>query len=155
MPLIVRWPGVVKPATRVQQMVQNIDYAPTFMEMAGLQAPASVQGRSLLPLLRGQSPPDWRHSIYYHYYDPGHGVQKHYGLRTERYTLACFYPVNEWELFDLEKDPQQLHSIYDDPACSKTVADLKAELSRLRALYQDTEETGSSQARGAGKKKRP
>jgi len=139
MPLIVRWPGVIKPGLRVQQLVQNIDYAPTFMEMAGLRAPDSVQGRSLLPLLRGESPADWRHSIYYHYYDPGHAVQKHYGLRTERYTLACFYPVNEWELFDLENDPLQLRSVHDDPAYAKTLAELKTELSRLRLLYKDTD----------------
>jgi arylsulfatase A-like enzyme len=141
MPLIVRWPGVVKPGTRIQQMVQNIDYAPTFMEMAGLCAPATVQGRSLMPLLRGESPADWRHSIYYHYYDPGHSVQKHYGVRTERYTLACFYPVNEWELYDLEKDPLQLRSVYADPAYAKTLAELKTELARLRTLYRDTDET--------------
>jgi arylsulfatase A-like enzyme len=140
MPLIVRWPGVVKPGTRIPQLVQNIDYAPTFMEIAGSRAPASVQGRSLVPLLRGELPADWRHSVYYHYYDPGHGVQKHYGIRTERYTLANFYPVNEWELFDLEKDPLELHSVYDDPAYAKTLAELKTELVRLRTLFQDTEE---------------
>jgi len=139
MPLIMRWPGVVKPGSRVRQMVQNIDYAPTFMEMAGLSAPVSVQGRSLLPLIRGESPADWRRSIYYHYYDPGHGVQQHYGIRTERYTLAHFYPVNEWELFDLEKDPHQLCSVFAEPAYADTVAGLKAELARLRALYRDTD----------------
>ncbi|MEI7729283.1 MAG: sulfatase, partial [Verrucomicrobiota bacterium] len=86
MPLIIRWPGVVKPGLRVPQMVQNIDYAPTFVEIAGGVVPAGLHGRSLLPLLRGEVPADWRHSIYYHYYDPGHSVQKHYGRRTERYT---------------------------------------------------------------------
>jgi len=140
MPLIMRWPGVVKPVSRVRQMVQNIDYAPTFMEMAGLSAPASVQGRSLLPLIRGESPADWRRSIYYHYYDPGHGVQQHHGIRTERYTLAHFYPVNEWELFDLEKDPLQLRSVFADSAFAATVVELKAELARLRALYRDTDD---------------
>ena len=154
MPLIVRWPGVVKPGLRVQQMVQNIDYAPTFMEMAGLRAPASVQGRSLVPLLRGESPADWRHSVYYHYYDPGHGVQKHYGIRTERYTLANFYPVNEWELFDLEKDPLQLRSVYADPAYAKTLAELKTELARVRALYQDADEIEPVKGKAAGKKKK-
>ena len=140
MPLIVRWPGVVKPGTRVQPMVQNIDYAPTFMEIAGLRAPEVVQGRSLVPLLRGETPADWRHSVYYHYYDPGHDVQKHYGLRTERYTLAYFYPTKEWELFDLEKDRAELHSVYNDPAYTNTVAELKTELTRLRRLYQDKDE---------------
>jgi arylsulfatase A-like enzyme len=141
MPLIVRWPGVVKPGTRIQQLVQNIDYAPTFMELAGQRAPDSVQGRSMVPLLRGETPTDWRHSVYYHYYDPGHSVQKHYGIRTERYTLAHFYPVNEWELFDLEKDPLQLKSVFSDPAYAQTVSELKTELNRLRTFYKDSEET--------------
>ena len=159
MPLIIRWPSVVKPGTRVQQLVQNIDYAPTFMEMAGGQWPASVQGRSLMPLLRGEAPADWRHSIYYHYYDPGHGVQKHYGLRTERYTLAYFYPVKEWELFDLDQDPCQLRSVYDDPAYATTVAQLKAELARLREFYKDSDaieppDPKPSPAKARPKKKR-
>ena len=140
MPLIVRWPGVVKPGTRIQQLVQNIDYAPTFMELAGQRAPDSVQGRSMVPLLRGEAPADWRHSVYYHYYDPGHGVQKHYGIRTERYTLAHFYPVNEWELFDLEKDPLQLKSVFNEPAYAQTLVELKAELTRLRTHYRDSDE---------------
>jgi arylsulfatase A-like enzyme len=151
MPLIVRWPSVVRPGARLRPMVQNIDYAPTFMEMAGLAAPASVQGRSLVPLLRGETPADWRRSVYYHYYDPGHGVQQHYGLRTERYTLANFYPVQEWELFDLEKDPQQLRSVYDDPACAGVVAELKTELTRLRTLYRDTDD--APPAKGKGKQR--
>ena len=148
MPLIVRWPNVVKPGSRIRPMVQNIDYAPTFMEMAGLAAPASVQGRSLLPLLRGETPADWRRSLYYHYYDPGHGVQQHYGLRTERYTLANFYPVQEWELFDLEKDPQQLRSVHDDPAYAGVVAELKTELTRLRTLYRDTDDAPPAKVKG-------
>ncbi len=140
MPLIVRWPGVVKPGARISQLVQNIDYAPTFMELAGMRAPDSVQGRSLVPLLRGEAPADWRRSVYYHYYDPGHGVQKHYGIRTERYTLAYFYPVNEWELFDLEKDPLQIHSVINDPSYAPTLSELKTELARLRTHYRDSDE---------------
>ncbi|MBM3882968.1 MAG: sulfatase [Verrucomicrobia bacterium] len=140
MPLIVRWPGVAQPGRRVGALVQNIDYAPTFLEMAGSRAPSTVQGRSLVPWLRGQSPEDWRRSIYYHYYDPGHGVQRHYGLRTERYTLAHFYPVKEWELFDLERDPQQMRSVYEDPGYAQTVAELKTELARLRQHYGDSDE---------------
>jgi arylsulfatase A-like enzyme len=99
-----------------------------------------VQGRSLVPLLRGESPADWRRSIYYHYYDPGHAVQKHYGIRTERHTLAHFYPVQEWELYDLQQDPRQLRSLHADPAHAAVLAELKGELTRLRALYQDTDE---------------
>jgi len=153
MPLVVRWPGVTRPGTRVRSLVQNIDYAPTLMAMAGLSAPGSVQGQSLLPLLRGETPADWRRSIYYHYYDPGHNVPQHYGLRTERFTLAHFPRTSEWELFDLVQDPQQLRSVYTDPAYGRTVAELKTELTRLRELYRDTQEPSpdSASAKGKGK----
>ena len=136
MPLIVKWPGVVKPGSRPTPLVQNIDYAPTFVEMAGGKVPEGLHGRSLVPLLRGETPADWRKSIYYHYYDPGHGVTKHYGVRTERYTLANFYPVKEWELYDNEKDPLQLRSVYAEPAYAQTVKELTGELERLRQRYE-------------------
>jgi arylsulfatase A-like enzyme len=97
-----------------------------------------------VPVLRGQTPADWRQSIYYHYYDPGHGVAKHYGIRTERYTLAHFYVSDEWELFDLEKDPKQLRSVYADPAYATTVVDLKAELERLRTQFKDDTTSASA-----------
>lgn len=137
MPLIVRWPGVVKAGDRPSTMVQNIDYGPTFAEIGGGKAPDGLHGRSIVPVLRGQPPADWRKSVYYHYYDPGHGVARHYGVRTERYTLAYFYRSAEWELFDREKDPKQMRSVYVDPDYAATVAELKAELARLRALYKD------------------
>jgi arylsulfatase A-like enzyme len=107
------------------------------MEIAGGKVPDGLHGRSLVPILRGETPADWRKSVYYHYYDPGHGVARHYGLRTDRYTLAFMYPYNEWELYDLEKDPQQMRSVYDDPAYAKTVAALKTELVRLREQFKD------------------
>ena len=138
MPLIVRWPGAVKPGTRVSQLVQNIDYAPTFADLAGVKVPADVQGRSLVPLLRGEPVADWRRAVFYR--APEAPNPKHYGLRTERYTLAHYYETDEWELFDLEKDPQQLRSVYADPAYAATRDELKAELQRLRAAYQDTDE---------------
>jgi arylsulfatase A-like enzyme len=133
----VCWPGVVKPGSRPAAMVQNIDYAPTFIEIAGGRLPEGLHGRSMVPVLRGQTPADWRKSIYYHYYDPGHGVAKHYGVRTERYTLAYFYTSDEWELFDLEKDPKQLRNVYADTAYATTVTGLKAELERLRTQFKD------------------
>jgi arylsulfatase A-like enzyme len=139
MPLIVRWPGVVKAGSRPTPLVQNIDYAPTFVELAGGQVPDGLHGRSLVPILRNVFA-DWRKSIYYHYYDPGHGVAKHYGVRTDRYTLAYFYETKEWELFDNEKDPQQMRSVYADPAYADIVQELKAELTSLRALYKDNGE---------------
>ena len=89
-------------------LVQHIDYGPTFVDLAGGKVPAGLHGRSFAPILRGQTPADWRKSIYYHYYDGGHGVAKHYGLRTEKFTLARFYTTDEWELFDNEKEPNQL-----------------------------------------------
>ena len=85
-----------------------------------------------------ETPSDWRKSVYYHYYDRGHGVPRHYGLRTERYTLARFYETDEWELYDLKKDPQQLGSVYSDTAYAETLVELKAELNRLRTKFKDT-----------------
>ena len=156
MPLIVRWPGVVKPGLRLTPLVQNIDYAPTFVEMAGGRVPAGLHGRSFVPVLRGETPADWRKSVYYHYYDTGHGVAKHYGVRTERHTLARFYTTDEWELFDNEKDPQQLRSVFADPACAETAAKLKDELERLRKAFGDETMTSGPPAPGGagGKKKR-
>jgi N-acetylglucosamine-6-sulfatase len=139
MPFVIRWPGVVKPGTRFTEMIQNIDYAPTFMEMAGGQAPAGVHGRSIVPVLKAETPADWRQSIYYHFFSAGgHMVPIHYGVRTPRHTLAYFPATNEWELFDLEKDPTQMRSVYADPAYATTVTELKAELANLRTRYGDT-----------------
>ncbi len=139
MPFIIRWPGVVQPGARPLAMIQNIDYAPTFVAIAGGQAPSSLHGRSLLPLLRGEAPADWRASVFYRYYDPGHGVPQHLGVRTARYTLAHYSATDEWDLFDREKDPSQLRSVYADPAYADAAKELKAELARLRALYGETD----------------
>ena len=138
MPLLLRWPGVVAAGTRVSAMVQNIDYAPTFLEAAGVAPPAEMQGMSLAPLFRGERPADWRTSIYYHYFEHGgHGVPRHYGVRTERYKLIRFYASDEWELFDLAKDPMELRSVHGDPGYKSVAAELKAELERLRDEYDD------------------
>jgi arylsulfatase A-like enzyme len=138
MPLLVRWPGVVKPGTEIRQLTQNIDFAPTLLEAAGCKVPAEIQGVSLVPLLKGQSP-EWRDALYYHYYDgPGeHGVAKHYGVRTERHKLIRFYADadNTWELYDLEKDPKELKSVYDDPAYAGVRARLTKRLEELKQQY--------------------
>lgn len=139
MPFVVRWPGVVRPGSRPTAMIQNIDYAPTFVEIAGGQVPAGLHGRSLVPILRGQTPADWRTSLFYRYYDPGHGMPQHLGVRTARYTLAHYSATDEWDLFDREKDPEELRSVYADPAYAETVTTLKAELARLRALYGESD----------------
>jgi arylsulfatase A-like enzyme len=137
MPLIARWPGVVEPGSQNRELVQNLDFAQTFLEMAGVEAPPEMQGRSLLPLLEGEVPDDWRDAIYYQYfeYPAVHMVRRHYGVRTQRYKLIHYYEIDEWELFDLESDPDELRSLYDDPAHSATVEELKEMLRALRAHY--------------------
>ncbi len=140
---LVRWPGVARPGSACDALCQNLDYAPTMLSMAGVAVPDDMQGVSLVPLLRGETPAEWRKSLYYQYYEfPGaHSVRRHYGVRTTRYKLLYFYNLDEWELFDLEKDPHELKSVYADPAYAKVVADLKAELARLRKLYRVPEDT--------------
>lgn len=135
-PLLVRWPGVTKPGTVNSDMVSNLDFAETFLDAAGAPIPAEMQGRSIVPILKGQTPADWRKSFYYHYYEhPAvHDVAKHYGIVTDRYKLVHFYEpeFNYWELFDLQKDPQELKSVYNDPAYLETQSKLHQELDKLR-----------------------
>jgi arylsulfatase A-like enzyme len=137
-PLLVRWPGLTRPGSENTQMVSNLDFAQTFLEAAAISAPADMQGASLVPLLKGQTPGDWRKSFYYHYYEfPGpHSVAKHYGVRTERYKLIRYYESDAWELFDLETDPHEMKSVYSDSSYAPIVAELKTELDRLRQQYQ-------------------
>jgi arylsulfatase A-like enzyme len=143
MPLIVRWPGMVAPGSVNNDMVSNVDFAETILDMAGLadEIPDAMQGRSFVPLLKGETPSDWRKLFYYHYYEfPGaHSVAKHYGVRTERYKLIDYYASGEWELFDLEKDPHELKSVYADPEYASVVSELKVELSRLQRELDDSE----------------
>ncbi len=136
MPFVARWPGVIKSGTRTQALAQNIDFSPTFLEAAGVDVPQDIQGRSLTPLFKGQTR-GWRKSLYYHYYETGeHNVPRHDGVRTDRYKLIHYYDSGEWELFDLERDPQELKSIYDDPAAGRIRKQMHAELERLRKLYR-------------------
>lgn len=118
MPFIIRWPGVVKAGSRFKPMIQNIDYAPTFLEIAGLMIPPEIQGRSFVSILKGQIPDDWRKSVYYHYYEfpQPHRVAPHRGVRTEQYKLVHYYRTDEWECFDLKTDPQEMRSVYADPS---------------------------------------
>jgi arylsulfatase A-like enzyme len=140
MPLLIRYPKQIKPGSVNSDLVQNLDFAPSFLDFAGLDAPPDMQGRSLRRLLQGKTPDDWRTSIYYHYYEyPAvHSVKRHYGVRTKQYKLIHFYnDIDEWELYDLKKDPHELKSVYSDPAYTDIVKELTAELKRLRTLYKD------------------
>jgi arylsulfatase A-like enzyme len=136
-PLLARWPGVIKPGSRCDRIVSNLDFAETLLEAAGQPIPAEMQGRSLVPLLKGQTPADWRTSLYYHYYEyPGpHNVRRHYGVVTDRYKLVCFYEpeMNYRELFDLKTDPSELRSVYDRPEYAQVQNELQRELDRRRA----------------------
>jgi len=133
-PLIVRWPETTAPGSTSGSIVSNLDFAPTFLEVAGLKVPGSMQGRSFVPLLRGGTPADWRTSFYYHYYeaDGPHAVAEHYGVATDRHKLIRYPATNEWELFDLQVDPHELRSVAEDPSYAETRAALEEELERLR-----------------------
>lgn len=138
MPLVVRWPGVVPAASKRSELVQNLDFAQTLLEIAGVTPPGDMQGESLLPLLDNNEPIEWRKSIYYHFYEnPGWAsVPRHYGVRTERYKLIHYYRIGQWELFDLQQDPDELDNRIDDPALAQVRQELEVELERLRKEYR-------------------
>lgn len=135
MPFLVRWPGETKPGHRPDELIQNIDYAPTFLEIAGEPSPAEIQGKSLVRLMKNQ-PTEWRKSIYYAYYEFGeHAVPRHFGVRTMRHKLIYFPGTNEWNLFDLKTDPGELKSVDADPTQQVVKNELTAEFHRLRKVY--------------------
>lgn len=135
MPFLIRWPGVVQPRSQPKELIQNIDYAPTFLEIAGLDVPSDVQGRSLMPLLEGRSD-GWRDSLYYAYYELGeHAVPQHFGVRTQAHKLIYFPQTDEWNLFDLERDPMEMRSVHADPEYAQTRARLEVEFTRLRREF--------------------
>jgi arylsulfatase A-like enzyme len=139
MPLIVKWPGVTEAGAVNEALVQNLDYAETFLEIAGAAIPGDMQGSSLAPLLKGETPNDWRDAIYYHYheYPSVHMVARHYGIRTNRYKLIRFYQFDEWEFYDLREDPEELTNQYGNADYADTIAELKVQLEELRKHYED------------------
>ncbi len=137
-PLVMRMPGGVR--GDIDALVQNIDYAPTFLELAGVEVPEEIHGVSLLPLLRGEKPADWRRSLYYHFYEypAEHMVKRHYGVRDERWKLIHFYnDIDHWELYDLENDPSELHNLYGRAEYAVEQQRLQRELVRLQEQYDD------------------
>jgi arylsulfatase A-like enzyme len=147
MPFLVRWPAAIKPGSRVDAMALNVDFAPTFLDAAGLKPSPEMQGRSLLPVLRGRPPADWRTSMYYRYYhDPGdHNTRAHYGVRTLTHKLIYFWKKDQWELFDLVKDPNELHNLYGQRGQDALTATLKAELARLKKAVRDDDQLANEQ----------
>lgn len=134
MPFVVKWPGVIKPGSVNSDIVSNVDFAETFLDIAGAKIPSDMQGRSLKPLMMGNRPNNWRTTFYYHYYEyPGaHSVRRHYGVTTGTYKLIHYYNIDEWELFDLDEDPDEYTSVYGQPEYQVIQSDLIREMSKLR-----------------------
>jgi len=143
MPFLVRYPQMIKPGSVNNDLVQNLDFAPTLLDLAHAPIPPDIQGRSMRELLEGKTPQDWPDSLYYHYYEfPAvHMVKRHYGIRTKRYKLIHFYyDIDAWELYDLEKDPHELNNIYADPTYAPIVKKLKTKLQKLRQHFGDSDQ---------------
>jgi len=151
-PFIVKWPGVTKPGSSNDDIVSPLDFAQTFLEIAGAEDPGDMQGHSLVPILKGQTPDDWRTVFYYHYYEfPGaHAVRRHYGVTDGRNKLIRFYEpdVDEWEMYDLASDPQELKSVYGKPEFADTQHRMLAELDRLRQELKVPEIDPAASIRG-------
>jgi len=141
-PLLVRWPGVTKPGSVNNDIVSLIDFAETFLDVAGIDSQPQMQGWSMVPLMNGNTPSDWRKSLYYHYYEfpEPHRIRPHYGVITDRFKLIHYYKpdVDDWELLDREKDPHEIKNVYSDPTYADVVRQLHTELDRLRKEVNDT-----------------
>ncbi len=142
-PLVAKWPGKIKAGSVNTDLVQNIDFAESFLDLAGAPIPKDMQGKSIVPLLKGKTPKDWRKSLYYHYYEyPGaHSVRHHEGVANKHYKLIRFYGEDvpdgeEWEFYDLENDPSEMENIYDQTKVASLIAEMKGELSQLRVSYK-------------------
>jgi arylsulfatase A-like enzyme len=155
MPLVARYPGDIPAGSVNEDIILNIDFAPTLLDFAGASPPDSVQGRSMRSNLQGETPDDWRTAMYYRYWMHGNGASRpaHYGIRTEEYKLIFYYglPLDAtgtsdtpthpgWELYDLKRDPQEMDNVYEDPKYAEVIADLKAQLLALKEDLGDTDE---------------
>jgi arylsulfatase A-like enzyme len=136
-PLLMQWPGKIPEGITSDKLVSNLDFAQTFLDLADIPAPYRMQGRSLVPLMMGNTPEDWRDYLYYHYYEfPAvHSVRKHEGVTSERYKLMHFYELNEWELYDLEADPTEMNNIYNDSSYDSIKTAMTDRLKRIKTQY--------------------
>ena len=140
---MIRWPNIIKEGSTNNEMVQNLDFAQTFLEAAQIKAPDDMQGESLIPLLTGNNKKWTRDAVYYHYYEyPSvHMVKRHYGIVTKEYKLVHFYyDIDEWELYDRKKDPQEMNNVFNDSNYASIVKKLKMKLGKLRTKYKDSRE---------------
>jgi len=145
MPFLVRWPGHIKAGSINEGMILNVDFAPTILEAAGAKPHPEMQGRSFMPLLMGRTPPDWRKSMYYRYYYSHFETEPHYGVRTHTHKLIYFNRIDQWELYDLVKDPHEMNNVYDDPKYKDVVKKLKKELKSLQnELGDDPNDVGDN-----------
>jgi arylsulfatase A-like enzyme len=141
-PLLIRYPKEIKPGTKIDKLIQNLDFAPTFLDYAGINIPSDMQGESFRNLIAGKTG-KWRDAVYYTYYEyPGvHAVKRHYGVATERYKLMHFYyDIDEWEMYDLQTDPQEMKNIYKNPAYAGVQKMMHERLAELRKQYGDSDE---------------
>jgi arylsulfatase A-like enzyme len=137
-PLLVRYPNKIRAGQQIDNFALNLDIAPTLLDYAGVPIPEQMQGRSMKDLLNGQKVHNWRDKIYYHYYGKNFGMTAHYGIQTERYKLIHFYdPIDSWELYDLQKDPDEMNNLYDDAQYTGLIASLKKDLQELQVKYGD------------------
>jgi len=142
MPLLMRYPKEIKGQQELDEIVLNLDFAPTFLDYAGIKVPKSLQGYSMRNLVNGKQQSKWRESMYYHYFEFPHGwhfVKKHYGIRTDRYKLIHFYDdIDAWEFYDLKNDPNEINNIYNDPNYKSEINTTKRELYKLQVEFKDT-----------------
>lgn len=141
-PLLIKWPNKITPGTTEDELVQNLDFAQTFLEVAGVRAPKDMQGKSLVPLLTGNKETWDREAVYYHYYEfpAEHAVKRHYGIATKDYKFIHFYyDVDEWELYDRKKDPQEMNNVYNNSEYAEVVKEMKRILEETRIKYKDSE----------------
>lgn len=141
-PLLMRYPKEIKAGSKTDALVQNLDFAPTFLDYAGVAAPEEMQGESFRDVISGKDT-SWRDAVYYTYYEypAEHMVKRHHGVSTKRYKLIHFYyDVDEWELYDLQEDPQEMTSVYDDPAYAEVQEQMHEKLDSIRAEYGDSDE---------------
>ena len=142
MPLIIRYPKAIKAGSTSNAITMNVDFAPTILDFAGVDIPDDIQGKSIKPILtnEGKTPEDWRKAAYYHYYEypAEHSVKRHYGIRTADFKLIHFYnDIDEWEMYDLKNDPNELNNLFGKPEFANKQAELMFLLKETQKLYQD------------------